>query len=65
MQPCHIHNGTASGFGELLTVPYLHSCAPIQVTGANQGIGLEIVRQLCKRFEGKVILSGVKPCNPS
>lgn len=28
------------------------------MTGANQGIGLEIVRQLCKTFEGKVILSG-------
>lgn len=29
-----------------------------KVTGANQGIGLEIVRQLCKKFEGKVLLSG-------
>ena len=28
------------------------------MTGANQGIGLEIVRQLCKSFDGKVILSG-------
>ena len=30
------------------------------MTGANQGIGLEIVRQLCKAFDGKVILAG---CN--
>ena len=28
------------------------------MTGANQGIGLEIVRQLCKKFDGKVVLSG-------
>ncbi len=33
-------------------------CFP-QVTGANQGIGLEIVRQLCRKFEGTVILAGM------
>lgn len=31
------------------------------VTGANQGIGLEVVRQLCKKFEGRVILSARDP----
>ena len=32
----------------------------IQVTGSNQGIGYEIVRQLCRKFDGKVILSGIQ-----
>lgn len=30
----------------------------LQVTGANQGIGLEIVRQLCRKFDGRVLLAG-------
>ena len=32
--------------------------ASLQVTGGNQGIGLEIVRQLCKQFDGQVVLAG-------
>ena len=30
----------------------------IQVTGSNKGIGLAIVRGLCKAFDGDVILTG-------
>ena len=33
------------------------------MTGANQGIGLEIVRQLSKKFDGVVLLAG-KPDMP-
>ena len=29
-----------------------------QVTGSNQGIGLQIVRELCKKFDGSVLLAG-------
>ena len=28
------------------------------MTGANQGIGLEMVRQLCKTFDGHTLLAG-------
>lgn len=36
----------------------IHAIIPLQVTGANQGIGLETVRELCKKFDGTVILTG-------
>ena len=32
------------------------------VTGSNQGIGLEIVRQLSKKFDGVVLLAGMNYC---
>lgn len=35
-----------------------HGCFVPQVTGANQGIGLEMVRQLCKTFDGHTLLAG-------
>ena len=30
------------------------------VTGSNKGIGLAIVKGLCKSFDGKVYLTGIK-----
>ena len=54
-------NGPASSFSEFFGWDRVRRASLyvlIQVTGANQGIGLEIVRQLCKKFDGKVILSG-------
>ena len=44
-------------FGSHETIK-VRTCIYTQVTGANQGIGLEIVRQLCHKFEGTVLLAG-------
>ena len=36
----------------------LNISAHFQVTGSNKGIGLAVVRGLCKKFNGDVLLTG-------
>ena len=38
---------------------FSNSLPHLQVTGANQGIGFEIAGQLCREFDGKVLLAGM------
>lgn len=33
------------------------------VTGSNKGIGFEIVKELCKTFDGDVFLTGIHDCS--
>ena len=37
---------------------WVNISAHFQVTGSNKGIGLAVVRGLCKKFNGDVLLTG-------